>query len=284
MRPRLSGTAQRHGSTPSAPGQKPVRKGGRRHPLATVALLAIGLGLTGGAYAAFTTTTASAEQQPQVASQASVDEGKKLFQANCATCHGMDAEGTVNAPSLIGVGAASVDFQVGTGRMPMQMQGPQAPEKPVQFTDAQIAALADYVASLAPGPSIPEQKFLDGKGDAARGAELFRINCAMCHNVAGAGGALTEGKYAPPLTDVSAKHIYEAMITGPQNMPVFNDMNIDPQGKADIITYLTYIQNNPSPGGFELGSLGPVAEGLFLWIFGLGAIVALTVWITAKSN
>jgi ubiquinol-cytochrome c reductase cytochrome c subunit len=278
MRPRHPGTAQNRSKA------KPARKSGRRHPLATVALLAIGLGLTGGAYAAFTTTTASAETAPVAASQSSVDEGKKLFQANCATCHGMEAQGTDAAPSLIGVGAAAVDFQVGTGRMPMQMQGPQAPEKPVQFTDDQVTALADYVASLAPGPSIPEQKYLDGKGDAAKGAELFRINCAMCHNVAGAGGALTEGKYAPPLTGVSAQHIYEAMITGPQNMPVFNDLNIDPQGKADIITYLMYIQEHPSPGGFELGSLGPVAEGLFLWIFGLGAIVALTVWITAKSN
>ncbi|MDN4615595.1 c-type cytochrome [Leifsonia sp. F6_8S_P_1B] len=278
MRPRLSGKA------PNGTAAKPVRKTGRRHPIATVALLVVGLGLTGGAYAAVTTTTASAETAPAAASQASVDEGKKLFQANCATCHGMEAQGTEVAPSLIGVGAASVDFQVGTGRMPMQMQGPQAQEKPVQFTDEQVSALADYVASLAPGPSIPEQKYLDGKGDAARGAELFRINCAMCHNVAGAGGALTEGKYAPALTGVSAQHIYEAMITGPQNMPVFNDLNINPQGKADIITYLKYIENTPSPGGFELGNLGPVAEGLFLWIFGLGAIVALTVWITAKSN
>ena len=263
---------------------KTARKAGRRHPLATVALLAIGLGLTGGAYAAFTTTTASADEPAAATSQSSVDEGKKLFESNCATCHGLQAQGSSVAPSLIGVGAAAVDFQVGTGRMPMHMQGPQAEQKPVQFTDEQVKALAAYVASLAPGPSIPEQKYLDGKGNAARGAELFRINCAMCHNVAGAGGALTEGKYAPPLTGVSAQHIYEAMITGPQNMPVFNDLNISPQGKADIITYLKYIQNNPSPGGFELGSLGPVAEGLFLWIFGLGAIVALTVWITAKSN
>jgi ubiquinol-cytochrome c reductase cytochrome c subunit len=263
---------------------KAARKGGRRHPLATVALIAIGLGLTGGAYAAFNTSTASAEPKPAAASQQTVDQGKKLFQSNCATCHGLDAQGTVNGPSLIGVGAAAVDFQVGTGRMPMAMQGPQAEQKPVQFTDVQTKALAAYVASLAPGPSIPEQKWLNGNGDAANGAELFRVNCAMCHNVAGAGGALTEGKFAPPLTGVSAAHIYEAMVTGPQNMPVFNDLNINQQGKADIITYLKYIQNNPSPGGFELGSLGPVAEGLFLWIFGLGAIVALTVWITAKSN
>jgi len=269
--------------TPRAPRRAPrTRKSGRRHPLAAVALIAIGLGLTGGAYAAINTSTASAETS--TATKASVDQGKKLFMANCATCHGMNAVGTKNGPSLIGVGSAAVDFQVGTGRMPLAMQGPQAEQKPPQFTQPEIDSLSAYVASLAPGPSIPAAKYLDGNGNAAKGAELFRINCAMCHNVAGAGGALTEGKYAPPLAGVTPAHVYEAMVTGPQNMPVFNDLNISPENKRNIITYLQYIQKNPSPGGDELGSLGPVSEGLFLWIFGLGAIVALTVWITAKSN
>ncbi|PJJ55068.1 c-type cytochrome [Compostimonas suwonensis] len=262
--------------------QRSTRKRGRRNPLATAALIAIGLVFTGGAYAAFSTSTASAEVD--MASQQTIDEGKKLFQANCATCHGLAAQGTDNAPSLIGVGAASVDFQVGTGRMPMQMQGPQALEKPPQFTDDETKALAAFVASLAPGPAIPPADITSGGGDTSRGGELFRINCAMCHNVAGAGGALTEGKFAPPLTTVSGVHIYEAMITGPQNMPVFNDLNLTPEDKRDIITYLKYVQDTPSPGGLDLGALGPVSEGLFIWIFGIGAIVALTVWITAKSN
>ncbi|WP_022880663.1 cytochrome bc1 complex diheme cytochrome c subunit [Gryllotalpicola ginsengisoli] len=269
---------------PKAASERSSRKRGRRHPFATFALIAIGLGLTGGVYAAATAVPAAASAETTASSQADVDAGQKLFQANCATCHGLSAEGTDSAPSLIGVGAAAVDFQVGTGRMPMAMDGPQAQEKTPQFTDKETKQLAAYVASLAPGPSIPASEYTDGKGDAAEGAELFRINCAMCHNVAGAGGALTEGKYAPALKGVTGTHIYEAMVTGPQNMPVFNDQNITPQQKADIITYLDYIQKNPSPGGFALGDLGPVAEGLFLWIFGLGSIVALAVWITAKAN
>ncbi|MWC00189.1 cytochrome c [Agromyces seonyuensis] len=258
------------------------RRTGRRHPLATVALIALGLVFTGGGYAAFSSSTAQAETVAN--SQQTIDEGEKLFQANCATCHGTGAVGTDAGPSLVGVGAAAVDFQVGTGRMPMQMSGPQAQVKPVQFTDEQTKQLAYYVASLGPGPDIPSDHLSNGGGDAANGAELFRINCAMCHNVAGAGGALTEGKYAPPLTETSGVHIYEAMVTGPQNMPVFNDLNISPEDKRDIITYLKYVQDSTPVGGFELGSLGPVAEGLFIWIFGLGAIVAITVWITAKSN
>jgi ubiquinol-cytochrome c reductase cytochrome c subunit len=154
----------------------------------------------------------------------------------------------------------------------------------VQFTAEQISALSAYVASRGTGPGIPDEKYLQGDGDAAVGAELFRINCAMCHNVAGAGGALTEGKFAPPLSGVEPAYIYEAMVTGPQNMPVFNDHNISPEDKANIITYLKFLDNTTSVGGFGLGDIGPVSEGLFIWIFGLGAIVAITVWLTAKSN
>ncbi|MBH0024261.1 MULTISPECIES: c-type cytochrome [unclassified Salinibacterium] len=255
---------------------------GRRHPLATVALLLVGLLGTGGAYALF---TSSATAETSASAEALVEEGGKLFAANCATCHGLDLEGTTQAPTLIGVGAAATDFQVGTGRMPLAISGPQAEQKPVQFTEEQIQALAVYVASQGPGPAIPADMYLTGEGyDVSNGAELFRINCAMCHNVAGAGGALTEGKFAPALADVTAKHAYEAMLTGPQNMPVFNDTNLTPEEKADIITYLKYLDETPSVGGFTLGSLGPVSEGLFIWIFGLGAIVAITVWLTAKSN
>ncbi len=255
---------------------------GRRSPVATVSLILVGLLTTGGAYALFT-SSATAETSSS-SSQANVNEGKKLFAANCATCHNVNGSGTTAGPSLIGVGAASVDFQVGTGRMPGAANGPQALKKPVQFTDQQIQDMAAYVASLGTGPSEPEAQYLQGNANASKGAELFRINCAMCHNVAGAGGALTDGKFAPALKGVTSKHIYEAMLTGPQNMPVFNDLNITPQDKADIITYLKYLEKNPSPGGFELGNLGPVSEGLFIWIFGLGAIVAITVWLTAKSN
>ncbi|MBD7958018.1 c-type cytochrome [Microbacterium sp. Sa4CUA7] len=261
----------------------PRRSNGRRSPWAAAALIGIGLLVTGGVYAGASAAVAASEPQT-VASALTVEDGKKLFQANCATCHGLDLQGTENGPSLYGVGELSVEFQVSTGRMPLQMQGPQAPQKPVQFTQEQIDALAAYTQSVAPGPSFPDAHVLDGEGDVSAGAELFRINCAMCHNVAAAGGALTEGKYAPALTNTSALHMYAAMVTGPQNMPVFNDLTLTTEEKRDIISALLYMQNTESPGGFSLGSLGPVSEGLFIWIFGIGSLIALTVWITAKSN
>ncbi len=242
----------------------------------------IGLLATGGIYAAATSAT-SADAASQSQLETITEQGEKLFIANCATCHGPLAEGTEDGPSLVGVGAASVDFQVGTGRMPMAAQGPQAEGKPVQFTDEQIHALATWVATLAPGPAVPTESELVGD-DIARGGELYRINCAMCHNVAGAGGALTEGKFAPALMGVESKHIYEAMLTGPQNMPVFNNANISPADKANIISYLKHIEDEGSPGGFGLGNLGPVSEGLFVWIFVVGGLVGITVWLTAKSN
>lgn len=268
-------------ATKPARQNRKQRSTGRRHPLATIALLVVGLLATGGAYTLFTT---SASAGTSAAAQAAIKDGGKLFAANCATCHGMNLQGSSQGPTLIGVGAASVDFQVGTGRMPLAATSVQAERKPVQFTEEQVSALAQFVASKAPGPAIPAADYLKGNGNAAEGAQLFRINCAMCHNVAGAGGALTEGKFAPPLSNIAPKYVYEALLTGPQSMPVFNDANITPQQKADIITYLKYLDETPSVGGFGLGNLGPVSEGLFIWIFGLGAIVAITVWLTARSN
>ena len=263
--------------------KSPRRPSGRRSKWAAAALIGIGLLVTGGVYAGASAAMAASEPTA-VSSNLTVDDGKKLFQANCATCHGLNMEGTPDGPSLFGVGELSVEFQMATGRMPLQMQGPQAPQKPVQFTQEQIEAIAAWVQSVAPGPTFPDERILDGQGDVANGAELFRINCAMCHNVAAAGGALTEGKYAPALTSTSPLHLYAAMVTGPQNMPVFSDMNLTTEEKRDIISSIMFIEENESAGGFSLGSLGPVSEGLFIWIFGIGALVALTVWITAKSN
>jgi len=258
------------------------KKSLRRSPFAAVLVILAGLLISGGGYAAANAVVDASSQVEYTAAQK--EEGKRLFAANCATCHGKNSEGTKAGPSLIGVGAASVDFQVGTGRMPGQASGPQLLKKEVQFTEAQTEALAAYVASLAPGPSVPDEKWLTSPGDTTRGGELFRINCAMCHNAVGAGGALTEGKFAVALKGVESKHIYEAMLIGPQNMPVFNDNNLTPEDKQDIITYLKYIEENPSVGGEELASLGPVAEGLFAWIFMLGGIIVITIWLGAKSN
>ena len=253
----------------------------RHHRLAPVVLLLLALLTTGGVYAALAPSTAKAE----TVSTADIETGKKLFQANCATCHGANAQGTEGVPSLVGVGAAAVDFQVSTGRMPMQMNGPQAEAKPPQFDKEQTAALSAYVASLGAGPAIPTDEQVDAtQGDPSNGMALFRTNCAMCHNAAAAGGALTRGKFAPALAGVSGQHIYEAMVTGPQNMPVFSDANISPEGKRDIITYLKQIEANGSPGGADLGALGPVSEGLFVWIAGLGVIIAFTIWLTSRTS
>ena len=259
----------------------------RRSRYAAPAVLIVGLLASGGIYTALAPATASKTSDDT----STIAKGRSLFQVSCASCHGQNAEGIVTqkgnqyGPSLIGVGAAAVDFQVGTGRMPMAQPGAQAARKKVLFDDDEVAALGAYIQSLGPGPAVPDvtEKDVDD-ADIVKGGQFFRTNCTACHNFAGSGGALPGGKYAPNLRGVSAKHIYEAMLTGPQQMPVFSDGVLTAEDKLDIIAYLKKSEDTPSYGGFTLGSIGPVSEGLFAWIVGIGSLVCVGIWITAKNT
>ncbi|QWZ10546.1 c-type cytochrome [Nocardioides panacis] len=249
----------------------------------------MGLLITGGLYAVLSPASA----QTSEADQSTVSQGKALFLVGCASCHGKNGEGIVTkrgtqyGPPLAGVGAAAVDFQVGTGRMPMARPGVQAQRKKVVYTPEEITALAAYVASLGPGPAIPDKSAYDPTGasnaDVVRGGQFFKTNCTACHNFAASGGALPGGKFAPSLKGVSDKHIYEAMLTGPQQMPVFSNGVVTPDEKRQIIAYLNSIENDPKYGGASLGALGPVSEGLTAWLVGIGALVGFAVWIASHS-
>ncbi len=242
-------------------------------------VLVLTLGILGAVYAALAPTGQADDATPTAA----VTQGRALYLTGCSSCHGLQAQGTSVAPSLIGVGAAAVDFQVGTGRMPLMQQGVQADRKRPKYTQPQIDQLAAYVASLAPGPAVPSSDLLDiSQGDAARGGQLFRANCAQCHNFNGSGGALTYGKYAPTLHPATSKQIYEAMLTGPEQMPVFGDNQLTPKDKLDIITFLKTTRAEGNPGGFSLGRVGPVPEGLVGWLVGTGVLVLATLWIGAR--
>lgn len=247
-------------------------------------LLVAALFAVGALYAAVAPTEQSAAE-PNTTQQ--VQQGKELFSVNCSSCHGLNGEGTSQGPTLVGVGAAAVDFQVSTGRMPLAQPGQQAARKPAIFSDQEVAALAAYVASLGPGPDIPDPSKYTGQGltdqQIAQGGELFRTNCSACHNFTGQGGALPQGKHAPALMGVSSKHMYEAMITGPQQMPVFSDQVVTPQDKREIIAYLNTIHARPSDGGWNLGGLGPVTEGIVAWAVGIGCLIGFAIWITARG-
>jgi len=261
----------------------------RRSPLAGLVVLLMGLLVTGGLYAVLSPATADTNE----ADQSTIDQGRALFLVGCASCHGKNGEGIVTkrgtqyGPPLAGVGAAAVDFQVGTGRMPLARPGVQAQRKKVLYSPEEISQLAAYVASLGPGPAIPAKSDYDATGadnaSIVRGGQFFKTNCTACHNFAASGGALPGGKFAPSLKGVTDKHIYEAMLTGPQQMPVFSNGVVKPDEKRDIIAYLNSIENDPGYGGTSLGSLGPVSEGLTAWLVGIGACVAFAVWIASSS-
>ncbi|MEU5791025.1 cytochrome c [Micromonospora purpureochromogenes] len=261
-------------------GRPVARSRGRRRLGAAVRLIAA-LTLAGGAYTVFAPGVQAQENPPLTGAAA---EGKALFDVSCVTCHGRNAQGVDGrGPSLVGVGAASVEFQVGTGRMPMARQEAQAQRKPPVFTDEQVRQLAQYVQELGGGPQVPEGHLREG-ADLATGGELFRINCSQCHAFGGGGGALSSGKFAPSLRPASDRQIYAAMLSGPQNMPVFGDNQITPEQKADIIAYIQEtLKHDQDQGGFNLGRYGPSTEGLAAFLIGIVALVFASLWIAGKS-
>lgn len=255
----------------------------RRRPAAGYAALLLGLAVVATLYAVITGGGGASAAPDQ--SQQGIAQGEALFGQNCSSCHGLQAQGSSRAPGLIGAGAAAVDFQVSTGRMPCVEQGAECVRKPAKLNQQQIYAIADYIASLGGGPAIPSADQVSTAGaDTALGYQLFSANCSQCHGIGLAGGALTYGKFAPSLTVATPTQIYEAMLTGPEAMPVFGDGTVSPAAKRDIIAYITQTRTEPNPGGLSLGRIGTVTEGLVIWLGGLGFLVLIAMWITAKRR
>ncbi|QIX50914.1 cytochrome c [Rhodococcus sp. DMU1] len=252
--------------------------------------LVLALGLLSAGFLASALTPA-----PQVATanedqSALIREGKQLYETSCVTCHGANLQGVQDrGPSLIGVGEAAVYFQVSTGRMPMMRNEAQAVRKTPKFDAAQTDALGAYIQANGGGPTLIRdengeiaQSSLRGN-DVARGSELFRQNCASCHNFTGRGGALSSGKFAPALDPANEQQIYTAMLTGPQNMPKFSDRQLTLEEKEDIIAYVKASGETNSPGGYGLGGFGPASEGPAMWVVGIVAVVGAALWIGARS-
>lgn len=277
------GTRDRHGGVLARlrPGPSPVRSRGRRRLGAATRLL-VALTLAGGAYTMFTPGL-QAQEISQLSAAAA--EGKALFDVNCVSCHGRNAQGVEGrGPSLIGTGAAAVEFQVGTGRMPLARQEAQAERKPPTFSNDEVRQLGQYVQELGGGPQVPQGNDFASEGDIAEGGRLYRINCSQCHSFGGGGGALSSGKFAASLGPATDRQIYAAMLSGPQNMPVFGDNQLRPEQKADIIAYIQQtLAENEDPGGFNLGRYGPTTEGLAVFLVGMVALVFASLWIAGKS-
>ena len=256
----------------------------RRHPLAAFVVLVLGLAFVGTVFAAFLSPN-SASADTGTSNAQAIANGKALYLTSCSSCHGKLAEGSSYGPSLVGSGAAAVDFQVSTGRMPAQQPGAQIQKKAVLYTQEQVDEMAAYVASLGGGPAIPDASAYQVDDNLVQlGGVLFRTTCSQCHNITGQGGVLTDGKYAPSLTQTNPRAIYEAMLTGPQNMPNFPDTVISPLEKQAIISYISTIRDSANYGGTGLGRLGPTSEGLFIWTFGLIALLLFAVWIAAHTT
>jgi len=223
---------------------------------------------------------------PASAGSAQVLQGKHLFGRYCVACHSLNgvttpktigaaagrqqAQQQAVAPSLRGVGALAADFYLRTGYMPLQHLGLQPRRSRVIFSDEQIKAIVAYVASLGPGPAIPQPH--PQQGNLSEGQHLFADNCAGCHQIVAEGGYVT-GAIPPPLEDATSTQIAEAVRIGPYVMPHFTKKAISTQQLNSIIDYVQYAKHPDDAGGWSLGHLGPVPEGLVTWFIAVAVLL-----------
>lgn len=257
-----------------------TRSASRRRPrrqLSGYLVLLIALAAMGGLYAAFAPSSRAADGSDQ---SIAIREGRTLFLRGCSTCHGLQAQGTKVAPSLIGVGAAAVDFQVSTGRMPLAIVADEADRKEPRYNPRQIGQLAAYIGQFG-GPGIPSVNLSDG--DLQEGLLLFRNNCAACHNFAGSGGALPYGRYAPPLDKATSQQVAEAIRTGPEQMPIFAPSTFSDHQVNSLARYVAALNEHKNPGGDPIGRFGPITEGLIAFVVGIGAMIGVAMWIGTRK-
>jgi len=200
--------------------------------------------------------------------------GGDLFALHCASCHGAVGQGSGDGISLRGVGAAAVDFALSTGRMPLANPHQPMVRRASTWTRRDIDDISAFVTWLAPGgPPVPTVD--PASGDIARGQKLFAANCAPCHGTAGQGAAVGEGADAPDLYEATPVEIAEAVRIGPDPMPRFDSTTISPDDLNSLVRYVVSLRTPVDRGGFNMGHVGPVAEGFVAWIAGLGAIVVI---------
>jgi ubiquinol-cytochrome c reductase cytochrome c subunit len=198
--------------------------------------------------------------------------GTDLYGANCIECHGPQGRGIPErGPSLRGVGARAADFYLRTGYMPLGNPHDQPHRKRVQFTKRELAELVAYVASFGGGPPIPRPE--PARGNLAEGQELFTEHCAGCHQIDAEGGYVTNA-VAPPLDRASPVEIAEAVRTGPYLMPRFSEKQIGDDQLNSIIRYVQYAKHPDDRGGWSLGHVGPVPEGLVTWFVAVVLLIA----------
>jgi ubiquinol-cytochrome c reductase cytochrome c subunit len=218
--------------------------------------------------------------------------GYQLFGGNCVTCHGPGGRGIYTArpgsgdqqglgPRLTKVGALGADFYLRTGYMPLRTPDVQPRRSRVLLSDREIDALVAYVASLGPGPSIPRPH--PERGSLRDGLTLFTHNCAGCHQINAEGGYVTGG-VAPPLEDATPVQIAEAIRIGPYLMPRFSEKQLGDQAVDSIIRYVQHTKHPTDPGGWAIGHIGPVPEGLVTWLIAMVALVATCVVIGKRHH
>ena len=223
-----------------------------------------------------------------------VTRGRRLYVQGCISCHGPQLAGVRAGtqprgaggvrgagPPLAGVGAQAAHLYLSTGYMPLQDPNDQPLRKtPLRYSEDDIRALVAYIGSFG-GPPIPQPH--PERGSLSQGLRLFTENCAGCHQM-GVQGGIMPGAIAPELLHATPTQIAEAVRVGPYVMPRFTRRQLTDHELDSVIAYVERAKHPVDRGGWGIGHIGPIPEGLVAWLLAGVVLLGLARVIGERSR
>lgn len=184
----------------------------------------------------------AASEQPTAARLLS---GRDVYRLNCQACHGPDAKGTSQAPSLLpiaqklarGDGASTVRTRLAKGgeRMPAL----------AHLSQPEVDAILGYLRELGGGTATPGAMVVALSGPAL-GERIYQSNCASCHapgSAAAAGLMCQPASLAGATRRFSREQVMNLLDVGIGPMPAFSHLNQDERDALWL--YLQTLSSSP---------------------------------------
>lgn len=162
-----------------------------------------------------------------VTSKDAVAEGRKIYNEQCANCHGAQGEGGVGLPlnskKLLASTSDDVLFSIIKSGVPMTQMPAWSVANGGPLTDQDVRNVVSFIRSWEPNAPLIEPEVFTPSAE--RGLLLFNTTCATCHGIDGQVGVNGEPRDDQKKLSALEKEVFQAAIVNglpASGMPGYN--------------------------------------------------------------